>query len=321
MAREARAGRDAGAAGGAGAGTPGANKFGRTSELCLRAEARAGRTVLAENFSTMPFRVMRALPLDDAELVGPAPRAARREGTLACGAEAMVMSASAGVMAGDDQLVRAAVAGGAALRVTTQSFEKIHRMDEGASARRETRLSVAAHGYLDYRPQPQIPFAGSDYASRTVAELEDETATLVYEEVLSCGRAARGERFGYRRYANHVLVLVAGEPVYLDNTVYDPSLLDMEGLGMYEGFSHLANLVVVNAGVGEDAFLAARDYLRDQTGVIGAAAGAPVGAAEGSEAVAGGITRLGSGDVAVRLLGHRAQRLGEVLARVRALLR
>lgn len=297
------------------------NKFGRPSELRVRAEARDGRTALPELYATMPFRVMSPFPLADERVVGPGPARARARGALAGACEAMVMSASAGVMAGDDQRVRVEVGEGAALRVSTQSFEKIHRMEGGASARRQTALSVAPGGYLDYCPQPQIPFAGSAYAATTEVDLADETSTLVYEEVLSCGRAARGERFEYRSYANHVVVRVGGAPVYLDNAVYVPGEMPMEGLGLFEGFSHVANLVVVGAGVGEDALLAARDYLREQTGVIGAAAGSPVGAAEGSEAVAGGITRLGSGDVAVRLLGHRAQRLGDVLARVRELLR
>lgn len=306
--------KDLGAAGAA------RNEFGRASRLELAAEARGGTTVLPRVYSTMPFRVMRPFALPDAELVGAAAARAREAGELASGVQAMVMCASAGVMAGDDQRVCVSVGPGAALAVTTQAFEKIHRMPAPASARRTTRLEVAPGGYLDYRPQPQIPFAGSAYAARTEVELADPTAVLVYEEVLSCGRAARGERFGYRRYENRVLVRVAGVPVYLDNAVYVPELMDMEGLGLYEGFSHLANLVLVNAGVGEEAFLAARDYLREETGVIGAAAGGPVGAAEGGEAVAGGITRLGSGDVCVRLLGHRAQRLTDVLARVRALL-
>lgn len=297
------------------------NNFGRPSELRMRAEARGGRTVLSELYSTMPFKVMRPFPLADTGLVGSVAAQARAEGSLADAAEAMVMSASAGVMAGDDQRVCVEVGPGAALRVSTQSFEKVHRMEGDASARRQTVLSVAPGGYLDYCPQPQIPFAGSAYAATTEVDLADETAMLVYEEVLSCGRVARGERFAYRSYANHVVVRVGGVPVYLDNAVYVPKEMPMESLGLCEGFSHVANLVVVGAEVGEGALLAARDYLREQTGVIGAAAGAPVGAAEGSDAVAGGITRLGSGDVAVRLLGHRAQRLGDVLAEVRSLLR
>ena len=304
----------------AAAPAPATNQFGRTSELRLVAEARGGATVLADEYYTMPFKIMRPFRLSRASLT----RAGEGAGAL----QAMVMSTSAGIMAGDDQRIDVSVGPGAALQVTTQAFEKVHRMEGTGSARRVTRLAVAAGGYLDYTPQPQIPFAGSAFAASTEVDLADDSARLVYEEVLSCGRVARGERFAYRSYRNHVLVRVAGMPVYLDNTVYAPrgvdvpalAPMDMGGMGLYEGFTHLANLVLVNLGVDEASFMAARDYLRELTGVIGASAALPASAGGDSEAVAGGITRLGSGDVAVRLLGRRAQRLTDVLAEVRRLL-
>lgn len=306
----------AGAAGASAAGPGAGNKFGRVSELRLVACERGGRTVLTEAAATMPFKVMHPFEVPAASLCG----AAGVPGLAQKAAEVMVMSASAGIMAGDAQSIDVRVGVGAALRVTNQAFEKIHRMEAGKSASRSTRLAVAEGAYLDYAPQPMIPFADSEYAADCVVELEGPGARLVFEEVLSCGRVARGERFGYRSFKNRVRVNVAGRPVYLDNVVYDPATMPMEGMGLYEGFSHLGNLVLVNCGVGESAFTRARDYLRDETGVIGAAAGSPVGAAEGSEAISGGITRLSSGDVCVRLLGHRAQRVSDVLSRVRALL-
>lgn len=292
------------------------NKFGRVSELTLRAVRRGEKTVLPDVAATMPFKVMHPFAVPAATLVG----ASGAEGLAEQAAQVMVMSTSAGIMAGDDQRVRVAVGAGAALQVTTQAFEKVHRMEPGQSASRATELIVEDGGYLDYSPQPMIPFAGSAYAAETEARLGGPGARLVYEEVLSCGRAARGERFGYRSFRNRVRVDVAGTPVYLDNALYDPQAMPMEDLGFYEGFSHLGNLVLVNCGVGEAAFSAVRDYLRDETGVIGAAAGSPVGAATGSDAISGGVTRLDSGDVCVRLLGHRAQRLGDVFKKVRGLL-
>ncbi len=297
----------------------GSNKFCRISELRIGAVARDGRTVVDDLYATMPFKVMRALPVDADELCGVTAQECAA-GPLSRPAQVMVMSTSAGIMAGDDQLLDVSVGTGAVLQMTTQAFEKIHKMDSGGSARRETHLHVAAGSYLDYHPQPTIPFADSDYASVTEIDLADATSRLAYEEVLSCGRVARGERFEYRSYRNHVTIRVAGSPIYLDNAVWDPARMPMESTGLFEGFSHLANLVLVNLEVGDSAFAAARDYLRGETGVIGAAAGSPVGAAEGEELVAGGITRLASGDVCVRLLGHRAQRLTDVLAHVRALL-
>lgn len=293
------------------------NRFGKLSELRVRAEARAGKTAVPGLYASMPFKVMHplrpaaALPgLGDAAIA-------------AAPAQLMVMSVSAGIMAGDRQRVQVKVGPGAALSVTTQAFEKIHRMDDGASASRETVLSVGRGAYLDYEPLPQVPFAGSSFSSATVAELADASSRLVYGEILSCGRVARNERFGYRRYRNRVEVRVAGDPVFIDNTVYEPEstggAMDMEGIGFYEGFTHLANLVLVNLGITDERFDAVRAYLLEQTGVIGASAKVRSGAAE-DDALAGGITRLASGDCLVKLLGHRAQRLQQALAGVRALL-
>ena len=300
----------------------GDNKFGRASELRLVAQRRGEKTVLADVAATMPFHVMHPFEVPTAGLVGAAGAAAGgcADALTPRAAEVMVMSASAGIMAGDLQRIDVTVGEGAALRVTSQAFEKIHRMEEGLSASRATRLAVANGAYLDYSPQPMIPFAESSFSATTEVQLAGPDARFVYQEILSCGRAARGERFGYRSFTNHVRVDVAGLPVYLDNVVFDPATMPMEDLGLYEGFSHLGNLVLINCQVGEATFTAARDYLRDETGVIGAAAGSPVGAATGSEAISGGITRLASGDVCVRLLGHRAQRLEDVLSRVRTLL-
>lgn len=57
---------------------------------------------------------------------------------------------------GDDQRIDVTVGEGAALQVTTQAFEKVHRMEGERSARRVTRLAVGSRGYLDntlYEPQ------------------------------------------------------------------------------------------------------------------------------------------------------------------------
>lgn len=303
------------------------NRFGKLSELRVRAEARGGRTAVPELYATMPFKVMHPLPVPAHELPGlvcavHGGSAGAPSAVSATPTQVMVMSVSAGIMAGDHQRIDVRVGAGAALQMTTQAFEKIHRMDDGASASRQTRLAVEAGAYLDYKPLPQVPFAGSAFSSDTVVELADATSRLVYGEILSCGRAARGERFGYRRYANRVEVRVSGLPVFLDNTIYEPvstgGAMDMEGVGFYEGFSHLANLVLVNLGIDDELFAGVRAYLLKQTGAIGERAGVRTDAAA-DDALAGGITRLATGDCLVKVLGHRAQRLQDVLDGVRAL--
>lgn len=289
-----------------------ANRFGHASELRLRAVARGGKTVVPELFATMPFKVMHPLAVAADALPG-------YMGDTAP-AQVMIMSVSAGIMAGDEQHMAVSVDSGAALQVTTQAFEKIHRMDDDARATRSTHLAVASGAYLDYSPLPQIPFADSAFTSETTIELADRTACLVYGEILSCGRVARGERFAYRSYRNRVTVTCAGEPIFVDNTVYEPGVdgTDLAGLGFYEGYTHLANLVAVNLDISEDCFSAVRSYLLDTCGVIGAAA--LVDEAEDPDDVIGGITRLASGDCLIKLLGRRAQRLQDVIGEVRTLM-
>lgn len=297
------------------------NRFGRTSELRLKAIDRNGATAVPELYASMPFKVMHAFDVRERDLPGYTRLAGQDDGRgkLAAPKQLMVMSVSAGIMAGDRQELAVDVESGAALSITTQAFEKIHRMEDGEHAARTTRIRVGAKAYLDYQPLPQIPFAGSSFSTNTTIELADASSHLTYEEILSCGRVARGERFAYRDYRSHVRVTCAGTPVFIDNTIYRPSSTNMEGFGFYGSYSHLANLVLVNLDIDDIRFADIRDYLQSQTGEIGASAAAPTSDAPVEDDIAGGITRLATGDCLVKLLGHRAQRLQDVLSKVRDL--
>lgn len=138
------------------------NRFGKLSELRVRAEARGGRTAVPELYATMPFKVMHPLPVPAHELPGlvcavHGGSAGAPSAVSATPTQVMVMSVSAGIMAGDHQRIDVRVGAGAALQMTTQAFEKIHRMDDGASASRQTRLAVEAGAYLDYSPCRRFP--------------------------------------------------------------------------------------------------------------------------------------------------------------------
>lgn len=294
---------------GAGVAEGGANRFGRLSELRIvarRSKGQAGspRTELADVYFSMPLKVMKPFWPGDLGEEG-AGGAVCPPGLM----RVMTMSTSAGTMAGDDQRIDVDVACGAALEVTNQAFEKIHRMEEGGSARRVTHLRVGRGAFLRYTPQPTIPFAGSAFSSTTFVTLEDATSRLVYGEILSAGRVARGECFAFSSYGNRVEVRCAGSPVYIDNTLYQPGPsgmlpgMGLADLGFFEGFTHLSNLLLVNMGLGARDVDRLRDHLHELCGQE-----EPGGIGE----VAGGITELASGDHVVRLLGRNAQRLQRI---------
>lgn len=96
-------------------------------------------------------------------------------------------------------------------------------------------------------------------------------------------------------YHNQVCVRKKGNLIYRDNTRYDPEFLQMDGMGMYEGYTHLANLVFFNIAKTEKWMTGVRALL-DET-----------------DHLEGGVTRITSGDVAVRILGRGADALLKIL--------
>lgn len=252
------------------------NPYGRISSLHLcAARTEAGECYLKTLRFTAPYKVMSPFRKADGSL------------------QVMILSVSAGLLAGDTQEVHIETEPGAALECTSQSFEKIHRMEQ-AKAVRTTRLLVGDHSFLSYRPLPVIPFAGSAFESVTQIELAGPESRLVYQEILSCGRAARGERFAYGSYLSRIEARREGKLIYRENCRFRPEEYEMEGMGMFEGWSHLANLLLFGPEIGQEQADAVREYL------------------DSREDVCGGVSRSASGDLVIRVLGNQAQTLQEL---------
>lgn len=274
------------------------NSFGTESRLSITAGRRGEKTVLEDCFFRAPFKIMKPFCPEGTE-----------------GMELMIMSVSAGILAGDSQEIQIEVKKGARLFLTTQSFEKVHKMEPGGRAFRNSRIRVENGGFLSYQPLPVIPFAGADFSGDTQILLEGPEAGLIYSEILSCGRAARGERFLYRRYQNRILVSCGDVPLYADNTIYLPrrqgmeekkeegglSFMDMEETGFYEGHTHLANLILLNLNLPENFINRVREILEEA----------------GKRGIQGGVTETGSDGFAVKILGNQAQSLSYLLEEIR----
>ena len=179
------------------------NQFGKVSGVKLRAGLCGGRTVLTDVSFTAPYKIMKPFEKADG------------------GIQVMPLCASAGIMSGDLQQFEYEVEEGANLELLSQSFEKIHRMEEGSAAR-TVSAHVAKNACLSYYPQPVIPFAGSAFDSTMEIYLEDESSRLFLMDILSCGRAVSGERFAYRRFSSKVSIWRGGELIYRDNCRYEP---------------------------------------------------------------------------------------------------
>jgi urease accessory protein len=213
----------------------------------LHAERVGERTRLTELECRAPLQLMRCHHLDTA---------------LPDMAHATIVSPSGGVLQGDRLAVEVRVGPGARLRLDTPSAMRLYRMPD-APAEQLISIVVEGDGYLEYLPEQTIPFAGSQFSSRTTCRVAG-SATLVLAEVVSAGRAANGEVHQFRRYASVVdLCRLGGEVAARDVTALDPA----DGLmvqGRLDGYAALGSLYVVHEGfdplvLGDAASSAARD--------------------------------------------------------------
>lgn len=85
----------------------------------------------------------------------------------------------------------------------------------------------------------------------------------------------------------------------------------MEGIGMYEGYTHMANLFFTDICNKKETFpdsaSASSKDMKERIWEI----------LEEDPDCEGGITRLSQGDYAVRIFGNRAQKLQEIAEKIR----
>ncbi len=255
------------------------NQFGKLSKLHLTAAYREGKTIMEDVSFTAPFKIMH-------------PFYEKKDFMTV-----MLLTASAGIMAGDRQEIDICVREHSNMEFVSQAYEKIHRMEKDC-AKRQVYLTVGDHACLHYMPLPAIPFAGSDYQCAVDVKLENETSQFVFSEILSCGRIAHGEEFQYHRFQNKICIYQKGQIVYRDNACYKPERMDMRNFGMYEGFTHLANMVICNKQKSDDWVLQVRELL------------------DISKDMEGGVTRTSVGHIVVRILGRNAHKLTEITERI-----
>ncbi|RHT60486.1 urease accessory protein UreD [Ruminococcus sp. AM29-12LB] len=288
------------------------NKFGKVSRISACAALKDGKIILEDLSFTAPYKIMTPFEKENG------------------GIQIMPLCASAGIMAGDSQEFSYHVKEGADLEILSQSFEKIHKMDEG-SASRTIEVQVDKNAALYYYPQPVIPFAQSAFDSKMTIHLEDETSKLFLLEIISCGRNAHEERFQYRRFSSKVLLYRGEKLIYRDNTRYEPDKMPMEGIGLYEGYTHMANLFLSklcnrdNVDGGKETNIDGMD-IKKQMNSSGTGRTSDRTAElqekiwqildEDSE-IDGGVTRLTTGDLALRIFGHRAQKLQQIAEKIK----
>ncbi|MFE0418739.1 MULTISPECIES: urease accessory protein UreD [Streptomyces] len=194
---------------------------------------RGERTELAERYQKTPLEIMRPLYVDPA---------------LPGMAFTYVMATGGGIAQADRYRQDFRCGPGTQALFTTQAATKVYRMEQDY-ATQLVRLSAAEGAYVEYLPDPLIPFAGARFHQNVVLTV-DEAATVVYAETVTAGRIARGERHAYTALGSDLEIRRPdGTLLAVDTLRLAPGRSGgVDGPGVFGGHDHVASLFVVSDG-------------------------------------------------------------------------
>ncbi|MFF7636718.1 urease accessory protein UreD [Kitasatospora sp. NPDC008050] len=164
--------------------TLGVGAPGKVGLLELDFEQVGGRTELVGHYQKSPLQIMRPLYFDPA----------RPDLAIT-----YLMSTGGGIVQADRLRLDLRCGAGTAVHLSTQAATRIHSMTTDY-ATQQVFLTAGERAYVEYLPEPVIPFRDSRFYQRTVISADPSATVLAWETVLA-GRLARGERNAYRVFA------------------------------------------------------------------------------------------------------------------------
>jgi len=202
---------------------------GKNGFLKLGFERRGTRTVLADLRRRTPLIAQRALYYDAAMP------------DLPC---VMIISTAGGLLQGDRSAVEIALADDCDAHVTTQSATKVQQMDANFAAQTQD-IVLGERAYLEFLPEPTIPFRHARFASRTRIVLPASAAVL-YAEIFQAGRVhhAGGERFAFDVLSSSIgAQRPDGRRLFTEKFVVQPALRGVGSAAVMDGYEVFATVL------------------------------------------------------------------------------
>lgn len=189
-----------------------------TGKLSLQFRKKSdGKTHLARQYFKLPLQIMTTHYQEE-------------DGT----AFVYLLNPSGGILQHDRLLTEITLEKGSRSLITTPSSTKFYKMDEGY-ARVKNCFTLERDAVLEYLPEYNVPFA----QSKTYQENDfylDRNSVLIASDLVAAGRVSRGEIFDYDLYSSRTRIYVDGRLRLYDNSCIEPKTMDLNALGMMEGY-------------------------------------------------------------------------------------
>lgn len=246
------------------------------AKLYIETALRDGKTVLKKNFCTPPFKI--ADVTED-----------RRQDNL----QLMMMSSSPGVLDGDEYNLQIDMAANCSLELKTQAYQRLYQMKKGAQ--QFFIANMRENSSLVYIPHPLVPHENSIFLSKNKISME-ENCSLIWGEVMGCGRKLNGEVFKFASYHNITEVFIKNKLVVKENILMKPSEINVKAIGQLEGFTHQASLLAISSNMN----------VEEKAGNI-------ISLFQDEKDIEFGISSLPVNGLIIRLLGQKSEQLFDLL--------
>ena len=193
------------------------------SELHIQVAGRNGIPFLKKAFFTTPFKVMNIT-----------------EDKTAGQLHLMLMSSSPGILDGDEYEMKIELEEGCSLQLHTQAYQRLFNMKQGAT--QQMNVHIAENASFCFLPHPSVPHEQASFTTRNNFYL-NRNCSLLFGEVLTCGRKLNGELFLFSKYHSITHVYINNKLVIKENLLMQPSLINVHAIGQLEGYTHQASMI------------------------------------------------------------------------------
>ncbi|PSR54571.1 urease accessory protein [Adhaeribacter arboris] len=253
------------------------------SELKITVAQRLRKSYLQQAYCTQPFKLA---PVGED----------KKDPTLYL----MIRSSSPGVLDGDNYQLEINLNENCWLHLQTQSYQRLFRMEKGAT--QTMVINLAADSFLHFIPHPIVPHENSVFRSLNRIYMA-EGASLIWGEIITCGRKLSGEIFKFTFLHNLTEVYRNGRIIFKDQLLLTPAKNPLQTLGQWEQFTHQGTLIYLPKSALESSLIdSIHDYLADKINLTG------------------GVSQIAAHGLLIRLLGTSGEQLFQGLQEISSLL-
>jgi urease accessory protein len=204
---------------------------GKLGGLILRLERdkQSGKTSVKEQYSRVPLYTQRALYLEE---------------SLPSMAYLYIISPSGGILQGDRYRMDITLRNNALAHITTQGATRVYRMEKNF-ATQIVNIDVGEGCYFEYIPDQIIPYTDSRFYQVANLRVHD-SATMLYSEIMTPGRVARGESFAYDIcYMKARAENQSGNIRFVDVAILEPKKRGMKSFGVLENYDTVGSAYIL----------------------------------------------------------------------------